>query len=327
MGEDETEKFRPAQVQVEGEKFVQVSCGGMHTVALSAKGELWTFGVNDEGALGRKTGGTCWQDLPDEEKDDSTVPGKADAPEGVTFVQVAAGDGFTIALSQEGVIYGCGTFKDDVGGLSGFTAKDKMLKLLAPVFELESGSIKKIAAGARHCVALTSDGEVYTWGIGSQGQLGRLDAFDQATPEPPTADQLFAPAIVEGIADALSKGSIVDIATGSYSTYAISDSGAVVAWGLNNSGQLGMAKDGDNDNFKWRPVLVEGLKNVVGIKGGEQHSLALVKGGQVVSFGASTYGMLGRYVRAMHGRVMLACCHVLHALHAAVHIDACKLAW
>lgn len=30
------------------------------------------------------------------------------------------------------------------------------------------------------------------------------------------------------------------------------------------------------------------------VKGGEQHTLVLTKKGQVLAFGASTYGMLGR---------------------------------
>ena len=38
-----------------------MSCGGMHTVVLSADGGVYTWGVNDEGALGRNTGGEVWK--------------------------------------------------------------------------------------------------------------------------------------------------------------------------------------------------------------------------------------------------------------------------
>ena len=31
----------------------KIVCGGMHTVALATSGQLWTWGCNDEGALGR----------------------------------------------------------------------------------------------------------------------------------------------------------------------------------------------------------------------------------------------------------------------------------
>lgn len=35
---------------------LQVACGGMHTVALTEDRQLYSWGVNDEGALGRETG-------------------------------------------------------------------------------------------------------------------------------------------------------------------------------------------------------------------------------------------------------------------------------
>ena len=47
------------QVEIPGVKFAEVVCGGMHTVALSTSGDVWSWGVNDEGALGRKTLGEC----------------------------------------------------------------------------------------------------------------------------------------------------------------------------------------------------------------------------------------------------------------------------
>jgi alpha-tubulin suppressor-like RCC1 family protein len=39
---------------------LQVAAGGMHTVALADDGTVWSWGVNDEGALGRQTAGELW---------------------------------------------------------------------------------------------------------------------------------------------------------------------------------------------------------------------------------------------------------------------------
>lgn len=36
-----------------GNKILKIVCGGMHTVALSNQGRVFTWGCNDEGALGR----------------------------------------------------------------------------------------------------------------------------------------------------------------------------------------------------------------------------------------------------------------------------------
>lgn len=44
----------------------------------------------------------------------------------------------------------------------------------------------------------------------------------------------------------------------------------------------------------WSPVLIDGLSDIADIRGGEQHTLALSRTGRVLSFGAATYGMLGR---------------------------------
>ena len=34
--------------------IVKLVCGGMHSVALASDGTVWTWGCNDEGALGRE---------------------------------------------------------------------------------------------------------------------------------------------------------------------------------------------------------------------------------------------------------------------------------
>lgn len=43
------EKSRPALVNIDDQKIVSAVAGGMHTVCLTNKGEVYTFGCNDEG--------------------------------------------------------------------------------------------------------------------------------------------------------------------------------------------------------------------------------------------------------------------------------------
>jgi regulator of chromosome condensation len=38
---------------IPGRKICKIVCGGMHTVALSTMGKVYTWGNNDDGALGR----------------------------------------------------------------------------------------------------------------------------------------------------------------------------------------------------------------------------------------------------------------------------------
>ena len=65
LGEDIMEKTRPGIVK-EVEDAVEIVAGGMHTVVLDKKGDVWTFGCNDEGSLGRVVG----------EEEECFVPGK-----------------------------------------------------------------------------------------------------------------------------------------------------------------------------------------------------------------------------------------------------------
>lgn len=106
---------------------VQIATGGMHCVALTNDNKIFTWGVNDHGALGRNTewsGGWVDMDGRDhhENSEDSEIelnpkestPSAIDEscfPTGTIFTQVAASDNATFALTEEGLVYGWGTFK------------------------------------------------------------------------------------------------------------------------------------------------------------------------------------------------------------------------
>jgi regulator of chromosome condensation len=105
---------------------VQIAVGGMHCVALTHRNEIFTWGVNDQGALGRDTtwdGG--YKDIEDNSDSDSddedsglnpvestptAIPSGA-FPEGTVFVEVAAADSASFALTDDGQVYGWGTFR------------------------------------------------------------------------------------------------------------------------------------------------------------------------------------------------------------------------
>jgi hypothetical protein len=54
MGEEVTERLRPFLLDAFGGLLVTaLACGGLHTLALTEDGGVWSWGVNDEGPLGR----------------------------------------------------------------------------------------------------------------------------------------------------------------------------------------------------------------------------------------------------------------------------------
>lgn len=106
--------------------IVLVAAGGMHVVALSYDSQVMTWGVNDSGALGRDT---SWEgglkDIDDDKSDDSddndsglnpyestptAIPANNFAP-GTIIAKVAAGDSVSLALTDDGFVYGWGTFR------------------------------------------------------------------------------------------------------------------------------------------------------------------------------------------------------------------------
>lgn len=111
---------------------VQIAVGGMHCVALTHDNQIFTWGVNDQGALGRDTdweGG--YKDIDDNsdsgsddedsglnprESTPTAIPASA-FPEGTVFVEVAAADSSSFALTDDGQVYGWGTFRVRSGSI------------------------------------------------------------------------------------------------------------------------------------------------------------------------------------------------------------------
>mmetsp|Transcript_7429 Transcript_7429/g.10544 ORF Transcript_7429/g.10544 Transcript_7429/m.10544 type:complete len:81 (-) Transcript_7429:2391-2633(-) len=53
---------------------------------------------------------------------------------------------------------------------------------MKPINALADRFIVDVGCGESHSVALTSEGEVYSWGGGSMGQLGLGDSLRQSLP-------------------------------------------------------------------------------------------------------------------------------------------------
>jgi regulator of chromosome condensation len=99
-----------------------IAAGGMHCAAIDDKGRVWTWGVNDQGVLGRDTTWTppenedTAMDSDDEEEEQlnplESVPGLVEGfPDGTIITKVACGDSITVALTNKGQVYAWGTFR------------------------------------------------------------------------------------------------------------------------------------------------------------------------------------------------------------------------
>lgn len=184
LGTDVDNRKKPQLVrELPNHNIIQIAAGGMHSAVLSGDGDVYTFGCNDEFALGR---------------DDNEDIDKVDLPE--KCIEVTAGDSHTAALSVSGRVYAWGTFRDGSGVLGlnqKSTSREKIEKIAKRPVELElSSNIVKIASGADHLVALTCRGEVYTAGNSEHGQLGRVSKYNAQRGGRRGPDMLLEPALV-----------------------------------------------------------------------------------------------------------------------------------
>ncbi|XP_070385225.1 regulator of chromosome condensation-like [Dermacentor albipictus] len=124
----------------------------------SSSTSVWSFGCNDEGALGRQTSSLDGTE---------TTPGTVELPEPVA--QLTAGDSHSAALTVSGKVFLWGNFRDSRGQM-GLVTEGKAEQ--EP--KLVVSNIVQIASGSDHVVMLTVKGDVLTMGCGEQGQLGRV---------------------------------------------------------------------------------------------------------------------------------------------------------
>ncbi|KAI8936986.1 hypothetical protein NX059_006213 [Plenodomus lindquistii] len=276
---------------------VKLAAGGMHVVALTKDNKILTWGVNDNGALGRDTSDADVKmrdmdaegDASDSESEsgglnnlESTPTAVSDEyfPEDTVFVDVAAGDSCSFALTTEGAIYGWGTFRRNEGIL-GFERGNHTAKF--PVYIESMKKITQIACGTNHVYALDKDHRVYAWGNGQQNQLGRR------VTERSLAEGLQPNRI--GFHDSSIKRhsqKIVSITSGDYHGLAIAEDGHIWAWGANNYCETGYPDNaGADDASLLTPRIIHSLegKNVVELSGGSHHNIAITKDGEALVWG------------------------------------------
>jgi len=131
----------------------------------------------------------------------------------------------------------------------------------------------QVSAGDYHGLALRSDGTVWAWGRGIQGQLGNGALSTSGTPV-----QVFG---LTGV---------VAVSAGIDDSLALRSDGTVWAWGADQFGELG---NGTTADTQPTPVQVRGLTGVTKIAAGGHFALALRSDGTVWAWGYNQNGQLG----------------------------------
>jgi alpha-tubulin suppressor-like RCC1 family protein len=156
----------------------------------------------------------------------------------------------------------------------------------SPIPAAANSNVKAIACGNIHTVALKNDGSVIAWGYNDYGQcLGTSANGYRITSTPTGAPVQILGQVLTGV---------TAIASGSYNTMSLNNSGTVLGWGNNDYGQcLGTDAGGNpiNTYETGQPVKIMGqvLTGVTAIASGQQTTIALKDGG-VIAWGRNSEG-------------------------------------
>lgn len=202
------------------------------------------------------------------------MPVEVDLPQGTTATAISAGAGHALAVTSAGDVLAWGD--NDFGQLGDNTSTDHNVPIETHI-PAGGGTVTRIAVGDDHSLALTSTGEVLAWGYNAEGQLGDGTTTTRRLPV-----ETHIPA----------NATVTSLAAGSgFQSFALTSTGAVLAWGDNTYGQLG---DGTNVR-RTEPVevlLPEGTV-VTALDSGDDHTVALTSTGGILAWGYNRYGQLG----------------------------------
>lgn len=161
----------PREVEaLSGCRTLRTACGVWHSAAVvnvfcettATSGKLFTWGDGEDGKLGHG------------DKESRLIPFCVTELDATSFQQVACGQSITVALSVSGQVYAMGI------------ADPSQENVVRAPSCIETGLgksfVQEVACGFHHIAVLNSKAEVYTWGRGSNGQLGHGDTEHRRIP-------------------------------------------------------------------------------------------------------------------------------------------------
>lgn len=217
------------------------------------------------------------------------------------IIDISAGENYSLALSENGVVYSFGL---DTNGRLGNGTEGNVNKPTRVVDAngFVNGTVVKIETGLTHALILTEDGTVYSFGNGANGRLGNGSNNLSQVPVK-VVDK-------NGFVNGDSSNKVIDISAGWGQSLVLMEDGTVYGFGYNGNGRLG------NGTFTETNVPVRVSNNssagftngdssnkVVGISTGYAHSLIVTEDGTVYGFGYDANGRLGNGMPAMDSNI------------------------
>ena len=215
------DQFSETPTLVSGTSNIRkVVAGQLIFAAIDQVGNVNTWGLNVDGALGRAT--------PHMNASPGLVLGIP------PIEDIALGDNFMLALTQDQRVYGWGSNSAGQLGLGHLNAVSTPSPITVPA------KIISIALGSTHVLVVSTEGKVYGWGSNHFGQSGNTSHLYLDSPQLISLPE-----------------KIIAVAAGMHYSLALSSSGNVYAWGWNGFGQLGLGDLKSRNNPTVIPHLID----------------------------------------------------------------------
>ena len=246
----------------------KVSTNGVHTCAISSKGSVYCWGLNDNGQLGDGSGTTRY--TPVAVDTSGVLAGK-------TIKDIAIGLYHSCVIASDNLVYCWG------GNWAGQLGNSSTGGSTLPVAVNMGGlTALSLSAGREHSCIVASDNQAYCWGSGSNGRLGNNSTSTQTSP------------VAVNTSGVLSGKTIKSISAGSYHTCAVASDSRAYCWGYNNNGQLG----DDSRTQSLVPVSVDDSGALSGltikkISTGAFFTCTIASDSRTYCWGTNSYGQYG----------------------------------
>ncbi|MGH0166749.1 UNVERIFIED_CONTAM: hypothetical protein FKN15_006610 [Acipenser sinensis] len=258
-----SDSLAPVLVQgLASKKILRIAAhpDGQHYLALSSAGEVFSWGCGDGGRLGH--GDTTYLEEP------TVIAAFSGKQSGKQVVHIACGSTYSAAITVDGELYTWG--RGNYGRLGHGSSEDQTTPML--VTGLKGLKVIDVSCGSgdAQTLAVSDNGQVWSWGDGDYGKLGRGGSDGCKTPK-----------LVEKLQDL----DIVKVCCGSQFSVALTKYGQVYTWGKGDNQRLG---HGTEEHVRY-PKLLDSLqgKKVIDITVGSTHCLALTDDGEVHSWGSN----------------------------------------
>jgi alpha-tubulin suppressor-like RCC1 family protein len=229
--------------------------------AIKADGTLWLWGTNQNGEFGNGAAKDALQATPLKIGNNST------------WIKVADHYAQSIAMRADGTLWATG---DNTDGQLGVGSTEKNLLTYTQVPPPSGKLWAAVAVSVDNAYAITSDGLLYSWGKNDSKQLGCGTQNSGGSNLPVLVSGGFT--------------DWVSISAGQHFAVGVRANGQAYAWGLNDSGQLGI---GSLVTPKNAPQLVQGGYLLATVASTRGSTLGTGAYGNVIGWGADSNGELG----------------------------------